>query len=278
MGIKKYAALILTVMLVFVLCTDVYAETAKDIYELYGIEYTDCIPDSVLDVIQRYDNAKRYVTMYQYIVNSSYNSMELKTRIDVESKRLSKLESNLLGGFNKSIDEIYALEDDYLSTRKDLETNELYAAFETANIETPDVKHIPTESEYMEALRTKDEIIGTSNVGKISAVPVPVLYADNMHTFKKSLYIQVLNSSDVVSVFNGAIVSVKNNCITIAHSGNIYSYYGNLDEVYVSVGDVVFQNQPIGYTNDSIVFKFKINGSIVDPELLFEGNEVSEKV
>jgi len=108
----------------------------------------------------------------------------------------------------------------------------------------------------------------------------------NALIFYKNTYMQntgVLYSAeeafDVVSVLDGTVTSITNDeilgtVVEIAHTTELITIYECLDEVYVSVGDTVKQNDVIGKSGNvnidkgyenALLFEVNYKGTIINP-------------
>lgn len=269
MGIKKCKNTLI-LLLVFFLTTPTIAEasTVKDVYEFYGVTYDESDYDEQLDIIQKYESAKKYVTMYQYIIYSEYDTSVINTRIESLTTRIQDIESSLKNGYNLPLDSIYALENEYATLVTQLEDAEKSLLTHDIDLDVPTVENTPSYSEYKKALEVTKLY---SNIGDIADISIPVTsrYLVNDVTEKHATY-TVEKGSDVTAVLSGRVVNINNNAVTINHGSGVYSYYGTLDTVTCSVGDYVQQHSVIGKSGTVITFKLKINDTLVDISKLFK--------
>ena len=260
--------------LVIALCllpTTVFAGTAEDLYKLYGKEFTVKYPESITRTISRYQNAKKYAAMYQYVITSEYDNSILQKRADDLRESISTAESTLLNGYNMSLEDIYTAEETYrdsvhllASTEKAMETDDVQYTL-------PETKDIPSYVEYCNAKTLKSCYDSYNNIGSLDSLTYPVdsaclvEYVDN-----SKLKLTTVQWSVMHSLFNGTVVDVKEDNLTISHHNGIYTYYGGLSDISVKVDEEVKQGQPIGYSSGHIVLRMKVDNEIVNVSKLFE--------
>ena len=262
-----------TVVLVVLLClipSTTYAATAEELYAKYNITYESPYPYDVIETISAYDNAKKFVAMYSYVITSEYDVEALKLKVEELTQKLNSTEVQLLDGYNLSTDEIYALEDNYITTKEQLENARLSLASVDLNYSIPNADNTPTYSEYKSALSKKNAIDAKCNVGDIEELSVPV--SGNALVYSsvdKYTTYSVSNDVDVLALFNGVVSDTSDKYVIINHYNNIYTRYDNLYNVSVEVGDTVVQGQVIGRADKKFNLALKLAGRFVDVNELF---------
>ena len=271
MGTQKCKTAVTLLVVLLSLPTICYADTAVDVYEVYGVDYEITYPDSVVDTINSYNYAKRYIAMYRYVAESEYDKSILEKRIDTLESKLKDIESKLSNGYNLSLDEIYALEDEYVTTSKNLSDAKSALVEGEVECDTPDASNTPTYEEYMEAMQEKSRIKTEAEVGSVKNLTYPVTSASLVSDkTDNSLLLDVAFGTTVTALFNGTVAAVDDSSITLNHHNGIYTYYGNLSSSIVSVGDTVYQGQSIGLSTDTLQLKIKVGGELKDVSKLFK--------
>lgn len=241
----------------------VEAATPAELYTEYDLQYADSYPDGVLDIISAYQNAQKYETMYYYVVSSYYDTSTIDRRITELEATLKDCENKLQSGYSLSISEIYELEDLYNTTLDKLEDAKSAANVVEIDYHMPTLSDVPSYDEYCEALSIKSKYDSTQELGTLMMnVPVTGDSSVNEDT-DKHLLLDVQAGSTVTSLFNGTVVQVTENSVTVQHPGNIYTYYGNLESVYVVDNESVYQGEGVGSASETVMLKMKINGNFV---------------
>ena len=264
------------VLLCLVFSTRAYAADVTELYEKYDIEYTAEVPEEVLETIQKYDNAKRYVSMYSYVINSEYDIESLVNKQLELEKYLLQLESELKAGYNKPLSAIYELEDEYYTAKQQLDN--ISKSLQTYVIETEyiETKDVPSYSKYKEALQSKNDIVSKRNIGSLDDLKVPVqsesILVDSSNDC--SVY-KVINNTGALSPFNGVVESIVVDkeyglCCILNHHNGVQSFLCHLESVDVEEGDTVYQNQRIGYVQgNQFIFRLKLKDVFVDASKIF---------
>lgn len=268
--VRRSALVILALLLVFPYT--VYADSASDLYKKYDMKYEQKYPTNVLSTIAKYQNAKKYVYMYQYVIESEYDTSIIENRIKTFEKELKDTEKKLLDGYDKSISDIYELEEKYSNAKAKLADAKKSLKNCKVDYKPPKSKDVPSYAEYSEACMTKSLVDNQNELGNISDMKYPTetacLIADQTKT---SMTFETANNTIVQSVFNGKIISVSDdNEVTISHHNKIYSHYKGLNSVVVSVGDEVKQGQVIGTSSSQFTLQLKVGGKLVDVSKLFK--------
>lgn len=271
MGYQKFKKLILFALCLSVPCCSVHASTASDLYAVYGMEYTPKYSEDILDTIQRYDNAKKYIAMYQYVALSEFDTTKIDTKLEELSKRKAELEEQLLGGFSLELNELYLLEDEYNDVCTQLDNYEKSKVSYEVEYSTPTPDDVPTYSEYVTAIKEKSSIDTLADIGNLDNLKPPFTSASLIESKTNSEIIyRVATGTTVTSLFNGTVVAIDSIGVTVDHHNNIYTLYSGLSDVYVEVGDTVYQGAAIGAANDLVKLKCKVNSKIVDVSKLFK--------
>lgn len=267
-GFKTFKAAIVVLLLVSTShCLDVKATTVSDIYELYDKKVTEMYPESTLKTIADYHRQIRSSAMYEYVKKSTFDNKLIEDKIKTLESKLDYLETKLLNSYDEDLSTIYELEDDYETTKKSIDNAK--KSSESFEIKLPDEK-ILSKSKYNKALKDKNKTDYNKDIGTYQNKYPASGDIESIKSTEDRLELYVSNRSTISPLFNGRVVKVTDNSITISHDCGIYSYYGGFEEISVSAGDAVYQGQKLGYSSDVVILKFKINGDIVDVSKLFQ--------
>ena len=269
---KSVVALVLCLCLLSV--NPIYADTASDLYELYGSEYVTDYPDGTLETISKYQNAKKYVAMYQYVITSDFDPSIINERIDKYSEEIDECSAKLLAGYSMSLEDIFDAEGEYLEATSLLHEAKKSLKQYEIDYSAPEAKDTPSYTEYSNACVVKDVIDAKSELGDVKSVKYPIngacLIDDQTDT---SLTLLTAENNLVQSLFNGVVAKTTEDSVTVYHYNHIYTYYGGLTNVTVSKGDTVYQYQTLGTSSSHVTLKLKINGDIVDINKLLHKEE-----
>ena len=273
MGKRKYEFIAL---LLCMLPVSVQASTADDLYKVYNKGYVTEVPETVVQTISKYDSAKRYASMYTYVINSEYDDTELLSKEAAMEEELKQLEIELLDGYSKPLAELYELEDRYYSIKEDLANLKSSRVSYVVDTESVKADEIPTYSEYKEAIRIRDDCLAKNNIGSLDNLSVPLqaqAYLVDSNE-DKSVY-KTIDGTGVLSIFNGVVDKIYETredgiCCVIDNYNGIKTYLCSLETVDVSEGDTVYQNQRIGYLKGTTaIFKLSLYGKFVDISKIF---------
>lgn len=267
MGIKKTAALI--ILLSCFSSAPVYAASVDDLYEFYNIPYVQEYPEGTLSTIRNYNNAHRFYSMYNCVVNLDYDDSVLREQIEKKEMELQEVTDALYNAYSLSTSEIFELEDKYIELTKDIDT--LRACCKTYEIElTKDYDAIPTKAEYEAAVKVKETVDAACELGPLQrALPVDstTLLSDKKAT---SIEVVTVENSPVKAMYSGTVSHVGSDYVGIDHGNEVFTYYGYLNSISVSLGDTVKQNDTLGNTSSKLLLKLKLGNKLVDISKLFE--------
>ena len=271
MGTKAYKRVFAVVLLSSVLLSsiNVKASTATDIYDLYQLNYAAIYPDGVIETIMAYEQFLKYNTMYTYIEKSTFDTTILDKRIANLQSDIDSVTVKLKNGYDLSVSEIYALEDEYNTKSKQLYEAKQSLSNTAVNPSMPILENTPTKEQYDAAIATKKDIDSKINLGE-AITSYPVKGATVKEVKEDQLLLKTKAGEAVKALYNGTVANISNNSITLYHDSAIYTLYSNLDKINVNVGDVVFQGQEIGTAKESLLLKMKVNGTLVDVSKLFK--------
>lgn len=244
-----------------------YAANTKSLYLLYDIEYRPKYPKGVSETIAKYDAAMRYIMMYRYIDSMADTSGVLSKRITELKDRLDVIQDKLRSAYFLDINEIYALEEEYKVLHSQyagyVEAMKTMSTKDESNV----LDDVPTYKEYCYALELKKLYSGEHNLGAVM-IKYPVnKKVDAVSKTKQGILLKV-NDATVSSIFNGRVTNVSNHSVTVSHYDGIYTYYGNLHDIDVNVGDSLSQGSPIGKTN-GVELRLRIDDKVVDITKVF---------
>lgn len=272
MGVKTYKIILVIFVMLILKPVCCYAGTADDLYEVYDIPYVQQYPDNTSEVMFNYNNSHRFFTMYHSVVNVDYDTSLTAAKVKDIEQKLNNLREQLNNGFYLSTSDIYELESEYMYYEKQL--NNLNKAMEFYEVEiNKDYTSVPTKEEYEDALAVKNKIDAESELGDIYIkypVKSPVL-ADTVKP--TSMLLAVKNNAEVTAMYNGTVMEIGDTFIAINHNNDIYSYYGNISNTNLSVGDKVKQGDVIAYSTDRLLLKLKLGNKLVDISKVLEEDD-----
>lgn len=274
MGIKKITAMLMSLALVLYTPTTANCETTTDLYDMYAMPYTVKYPKGILDTINKYQNAKKYVSMYQYVILSEYDTEILDTRERNCLKTIEQSEKSLLGCYNADLQTIYDYEDAYVTAVRQYDDVVKSKVTTPIDYEAPKPANVPTSSEYRKACNKKAYLDSCSNLGDVKDLHYPFNVACLIDSIDNNS-ITFLTQKDalVQSLFNGKVAKCDDTSLTIYHYNGVYTHYAGLSSVSVKKGDKVRQYEPVGTSTSKVTMQLKLNGNLVDISKLFKENK-----
>lgn len=272
-GYQKFKSRIFFVVCALLLLhnTPCQAATVDELYAVFDMEYSVEYPKDVLDTIDNYNYAKRYMSMYRYVVESEYDIESVNKNIEYLEDRLTEIESNLSKGFVLNLDEIYLLEDEYTEVYNQLERAKKSLISVDVDVRIPTSTDTPTYAEYINAMQKKALLATQAELGNVKGLDYPIDTAALVKDLSDThLTLSVADGSTATSLFNGKVVDITDDSITLYHYNNVYTLYKGIQHSYVEKGDTVYQGQSIGTVNSNLTLKLKLNGKLVDVSLLFK--------
>lgn len=266
---KKDTAVVAAIILLIANPLTARASTVNDLYSVYGIEQNVITDNEALDVIDKYNNVKRFIAMYNYIDLSVPDTTSQDMQIVALERRISQIDTELFNGFNLSISEILDLESEQISARESIDRINKTREYSIVYIDLPEADEVPTYSEYLEALDRVESVNKANYIGDISKVELPTDNGEITDHNSEVIRIKCNSPTPVVSVFDGIVSEVTDNLVTVISSGNVIVTYDRLSVVTVKTGDVVNQYQQIGYTISSLNMSMCILDKYYDMWRLF---------
>lgn len=248
--------------------TSVYAANTKSLFLLYDIDYVPTYPQDITDTIESYENAKRYAFMYQYITKIPDKSPVIEKRLEEVDAQLAKVKDKLKNCYFLPMDEITALEEEYteLNDKHNDYTNALHLY--TVDNSDYDFSNVPTAKEYYKAVELKKYYSGEHTIGEL-LVKYPTDEKPTKVTKNANEVVLTIPETKVKSMYSGRVTNTNNNSVTISHFDGVYTYYGNLKDINVKVGDAVSQYTPIGTAEGDLTLRLKVANKIVDISKIF---------
>ena len=263
----------LAVCLLLVLCTttlSVSALTARELYELFDIDYKSDISEEDLTTIQQYNYAKRYVQMFRYVADSSYDANSIKQKINATEQRLREIESELLGGYYLSSTAIFELESEYQTLTRQLQ--ELKSCIESVELDVKELKpeDVPSYEDFIIAVANKNLADSRSQLGSNSPSIMTNIHLVSDFDDTTVTYASA-PLSIITSLFNGIVIYADEDTVTVYHYNNIYTSYKGLTPC-VEKGNTIGQGQCIGYSSGILSVRMKVGGEFVDIHSYLEDN------
>lgn len=241
------------------------AETCVDLYKVYDKEYEISYPDNVIETIQNYNYAEKYLTMYYNIAKCEYNTEELIARRKSVKKELKAIESQLLSGYYLSLDNIRSLESEYLELKEKLSDIDKSLKVYEMDTDAVDAANVPTREQYSAAMDIKSDIDKQSNIGDIKNLERPFKSRSLLSSSDDSeVSYAVANNTEVTALFNGYVESVEGDKMTVSCYNGISVVYTGLATVFVPEGEAVKQYNTIARSSNTVTICLILNGNSVD--------------
>lgn len=260
---RKVASGIVTALVMCaLLCIPSHAYTAEELYNEFGLEYTD--PHSTEDnnTIIAYRCAKRYVRIFGHLSAVDFTDVDLTDVTSPLQARLADIEEQLRNGFHLSIDTLYSLESEYREIHSTLDYLSMIENAKEVSLKQLDVSGIPTYSEYTKASARNALIDTQQELGNGTPTITPNAYVISNYT-DSSVTVGTAELAVITSLFNGEVIDVTDDVVTINHYNSIYSSYKGLSPS-VSIGDTVYQGKCIGYSKGNVSVRLRIKDTYVD--------------
>lgn len=270
-NIFKTAVIVLVILALCSPTLSVKALTAEELYETFDIDYVPEVSKDDLDIIQKFNYAKRYVQMFRYVADSTYDTSAIESKIETAQNRLAEIEQELLGGYSLSTTEIYDLEAEY----QHLAGQILELASCTENIELDykgmEPTDIPSYEDYLVAVANKNLAESRCQLG--DSKPSVITNTHLVSDFDSTTVTYVSTPLAVTtSLFNGVVVFANDTTVTINHYNNIYTSYRGLTPC-VEKGDTIGQGQCIGYSSGTLSVRMKVGGEFVNIHSYLEASD-----
>lgn len=241
------------------------AGTCVELYEVYGKDYEIKYPDNVIETIQSYNYAEKYLAMYYNIAKCEYNTDELHERKKRLKKDIKSVRSQLLAGYYLSIDAIRMLESEYKElSDKLVEVNKSLKTYDL-NADAVDVNSVPTKEQYENALNVKSIVDRQAELGNIIPEERPFkgksLVSDHSKT---SITYAVANGTEVTALYHGTVAEISDSTLILDCNNGIIVTYSGIDFPTVNVGDSVKQCSVLAKSKNSVNVKVKIGDDFVD--------------
>ena len=266
---KKDAKVIALVSILLAIPIVAHAETVDDLHTLYGIETVHEDLSAEEDVVHRYEDVRRFVAMYNYVDLSTPDTATQDMRIKEIDKEISDTEAQLLDGFYLSFEEITILEDKLTSAL----TYRSYVLgtydYVMVDVDIPGVNEVPSYQQYQDALDALSRSSSYVEVGDLSSLPYPIVGDCTLvNQTGNYTYFSVDGRKPVISLFNGTVLYVGDNGITIGIK-DVTIQYENMETVSVEVGATIEQYDIIGYATDGVLVNLWIGDERVDMSKLY---------
>lgn len=268
---KKVAA-VLGLFVTFSLCSmQVSAHTVDDLGTLYDIPILDKTPEEAVKVLKNYDEAKRFIAMYNYVDLSTPDTSAQDAMIQSLEATVKETEQKLLNGYNLTLQQIIELEvlrEEALATISYIQRTYDYVQVE---VDIPASNEIPTFDEYLAAKQTVAQYTAAKEIGDLAHLAYP-LSGDaqiGKHTKVKTTF-TCPSLSAVNSLFNGVVTYVDDECVEVTTYDTVVVRYDNLYSVDVEVGDTIYQYKSLGTVYKQLDVSMSINDRYCDITMLYE--------
>lgn len=252
------------------------AADVSELYQLYDEEYKVDIPEEILTTINTYDYAKKYVSMYNSVVSSEYDTSILEQELSNLLEEKDELTNALRSGYTRDLQESLALEDRYAEVLARIDNVQAAMQSFAVDVTTIDAGSVPSYSEYTTAMREKNAIMAEQEIGQLSDIEVPAQSGAKLlsHNSEFSSY-RVVDGTGVLSVFNGVVDDVYISddyglVVVVDNKNGVKTHFCNLELADVVIGETVYQNQRLGYVyGTKLLLRMQLGDTFVDISKLF---------
>lgn len=267
---RKIAGVLISVLLLSVICcTPTLAYTAEDLYADLGIEYTDPHSQEDINTIVAYRCARRYVRIFSHLSTVSFEENTFGEMLEELKQELDTTENLLRAAYTLSLDEIYELESKYVELKKAYDSAYLSDSAEEVELRQLRIEDIPSYSEYAKANARNTLIETRLELGSDVPSITPNAFVIS-GTTDSSITIGTGELAVITSLFNGEVIDVKDDVVTVHHYNGIFTSYKGLTPS-VKVGETVYQGKCIGYSNGSVSVRMRVADVFVDIAKFLEG-------
>lgn len=247
------------------------AYTAEELYNDLGIEYVDPHFEEDLNIITAYKCAQQYVRIFSHLSTMSFEDFDFDTAKKKLKAQLNDITSQLNNGYYLQLDKIYDLESEYRETLESLTELEKLEDTDEVQLRQLDVSSIPSYTEYIQA-NARNTIVNTRlelGGGTPTLTPNAYIISDYNAT---SMTISTSELSVITSLFNGEVIDVKDNIVTLSHYNDIFtSFRGIIPSV--KKGDSVYQGMCIGYSEGTVSIRMRVADQFIDLNEYLKGVE-----
>lgn len=279
-------------MITLILCVvlspalTVEADTAQDIYDIYGIQH-----DTALSRIQKDLKAakKKYDDVeHEYNINTMHNVAveginmnDVRSDLSTAQGELIDKGNALMSAIDLSREQIRELELEYMRIESKIEflceTVNSYSNIYQKNADYQTV--VDAERKVLELTNELDIAKEEANIGEVKQIyhPLSTNYEVKQaySTDRPYIVLAAGKGVPVMAQWHGVVVEAgyskkKGEYVTIDHGEGVLTEYHHLKSRYVKEDDVVKQYDRIGKTtNNGLEFKLILQEQAVDPALLF---------
>lgn len=266
---RKITRIVVCTMLLLLPCSRCYAYTAEDLYNDLGIEYKDPYSNEDLNTIARYRYAKKYTRIFGNLSAMEFPDYSERRGEELE-KQKTEIEDALSNGFNLKESDIYNLEQNYKEIVEEIEKNNAIAPEKEIEVAQLDIEGIPSYNQYATANARYSLITTWLELGGNTPMLTPGAYviSDSSPT---SITIGTTEQAVITSLFNGTVIDVDDDIVTIDHHTRIYSSYKGIHPS-VKEGDQVGQGMCIGYSKGNVGVKMSVGGNLINIKEYLEGD------
>lgn len=247
------------------------AADVSELYHTYGKDYEVEIPEDTLNTITAYDSAKKYVSMYNAVVSSEYDTTMLSSELEQLEEERARIADKLLAGYTMDMSALLELEDRYVYVINRIDDIESSLVSYNVEVSSIDAGAVPSYSEYSDAMREKNDILAKQEIGNIENLQVPVQssarlleHSDDMSTYK------VIDGTGVLSLFNGVVDDVFISdeyglTVVVNNQNGVKTHFCNMEFADVVIGETVYQNQRLGYVyGTKLLLRMQLGDDFVD--------------
>ena len=289
-----------------------HAETASDIYKVYGIDKQTDLDKATEELDSATTNYNQLVKDYAFAefyneALSLTTSQDIMTELNATQPRLRIIEQSLLSSIDEPIDTIMSYDNEYTKimdyTNFLLKALDSYSGLENSDVPEGDLTSL--ENELYMAQEKYGVVSEKSDIGSVTNLIHPVQAVLNISSgygtrvslsdsskteFHNGIDIKANKGTGVLSMFAGIVIYAdfdeeKGETVRINHGDGIITEYQHLEERYVREGDTVKQYQKIGTIGNTgkdtgephLHLSIYIDGKTYDPSKLFRKENANAK-
>ena len=269
---KEITALVL-VSIIALVSTPIKLEasTVSDLYSYYDVDYSNAYPNNIITTMRNYQNALRYVKKYRGVIESTFDKRLYQDEIKKLSKDLEHVSKLLLDSYDRSLSEIYSLEEQYVALQDRIDNLNKSMSVYSVSTNAIEKEDVPTYSDYCEAVTAKANIDKSDIVGDLDKLEVPIKSSKLLDKHSKTSTTYMTTKDAVITnLFSGYVKDIGEDYVVISNDYKIDVYYRNMSSICVDKGDLVSRDDALGTSYTYVTFQLSLDNNFVDISKLFE--------
>ena len=221
--------------------------------------------------MRNYQNALRYVKKYRGVIESTFYKRLYQDDIKKLSKDLEHVSKLLLDSYDRSLSEIYSLEEQYVALQDRIDNLNKSMSVYSVSANAIEKEDVPTYSDYCEAVTAKANIDKMDIVGDLDKLEVPIKSSKLLDKHSKTSTTYMTTKDAVITnLFSGYVKEVGDDYVVISNDYKMDVYYRNMSSICVDKGDLVSRDDVLGTSYTYVTFQLSLDNNFVDISKLFE--------